>query len=347
MVWDKGIGISPEGMSQLFQPFVQLDGGLNREQSGTGLGLALVRRMAELQGGSVILDSELGKGSSFTISLPWRETKGKSVPSTKEQCGKQIKTMLVIEDSEVIREQITRYCEELRIQTLSCDRMGGALKMAIEKRPDVILLDILLPDGDGWTVLDALKQEPRTRDIPVVVVSVVEEKARAYALGVTGYMVKPFDVKDLCAVLQLVENQSQVAAVPNPMADISEALVLLAEDNDSVALTIRGFLEKKGFKVVRASDGAEAVELVSKFNPSIVLMDVQMPKMDGLEATKRIRALPEVGFVPIIALTALAMQGDADLCLEAGANHYLSKPVSLPWLQKTIESFLLQNGGTS
>ncbi len=221
-VWDTGIGIAPEDMGRLFKPFVQLDSRLSRQHAGTGLGLVLVHRMAEMHGGGVTVESELGKGSRFTVSLPWKA---------------------VEESGEV-----------------------GAR------------------EGEG------------------------EESAGPSA--------------------------------PVSLPPCTPATLLLAEDNEANIQTISDYLLVRGYQVTVARNGAEAIERAVERRPDLILMDIQMPGMDGLEAIRRIRAEVELTTVPIIALTALAMPGDRERCLAAGANEYLSKPVSLRGLVREIEAQL-------
>ena len=222
-VTDNGIGIAPEDLQQLFQPFVQVDSSLNRQFEGTGLGLALVQKLTDLHGGSVQVESEVGVGSRFTINLPW----GRELVAAQE--------------------------------TL---KAGGEL--------------------------------PVPRDAGEVESPLSES-------GVNG-------------------------------------LVLLAEDNVANILTIGEYLESHGFQLVVAHDGLEAIEKAKETNPNVILMDVQMPALDGLEATRRLRKDPRFVTTPIIALTALAMSGDRERCLAAGADEHMSKPVSLKRLVKTIEN---------
>jgi len=227
-VWDTGIGISPEEMERLFQPFVQLDSSLSRQYTGTGLGLALVRRLTELHGGGVSVESEVGKGSRFTVSLPWQGPAGAVEPVGEPELAEA----------------------------------GTPLAVGAAQRPEA-----------------------------------------------------------------------------------ERPLILLAEDNEESINTIQDYLLAKGYRVVVARDGAEAIERAREERPELIVMDIQMPGMDGLEATWRLRAdaAQSVATVPIIALTALAMPGDRERCLAAGANEYLSKPVSLKGLVKVIEVQLNRN----
>jgi CheY-like chemotaxis protein len=223
-VTDTGIGIAPEDLKRLFKPFVQVDSRLSREYEGTGLGLALVHRLADLHGGSVQVQSEPGKGSTFTVSLPW---------------GLNI----------------------------------------IEEQDDPEPSDAPRDDMEEENIL----QGSRAR-----------------------------------------------------------RTILLAEDTLSNILTVGEYLESHGYQVLVAHNGLEAIDLAEKNDPDLILMDIQMPVLDGLDAIKRLRADSRFASTPIIALTALAMPGDREHCLEAGANEYLSKPVSLKGLVKTIGELLAE-----
>jgi signal transduction histidine kinase/CheY-like chemotaxis protein len=341
-VWDTGIGIAPEGMNRLFQPFVQLDSSLSRQYAGTGLGLTLVYRLTEMHGGSVSLESQVGQGSRFTVSLPWQEPVLGAEPAEPDMPGvPAIHRVLIIEDSPAAAGQLTRYLDELGLETVVHPREEGAIGKALAVQPDVIILDILLPGPSGWDVLEQLKTEPRTQDIPVLIVSVVDERSRGLALGAAGYLVKPISRPQLRQALSQtlllgVEEPAPLAATADQEPEAERPLILLAEDNESSINTVLDYLLDRGYRVAVARDGAEALERAREERPDLILMDVQMPGMDGLEATRHMRADADLADVPIIALTALAMPGDRERCLEVGANEYLSKPVSLRELVQAI-----------
>jgi CheY-like chemotaxis protein len=219
-VIDTGIGISAENIQKLFQPFIQIDSALNRQYTGTGLGLALVKRLVELHGGTIELTSEVGVGSCFAINLP-----------------------INIGDPAI---------EEQTEQDLSGESQIG---------------------------------------------------------------------------------QSQTEGLISP-------LILLAEDNEANIATFSSYLEAKGYRILLATDGQQAIDFAKAEQPDLILMDIQMPVIDGLEAIKQIRLDPNLVNIPIIALTALAMEGDRDRCLAAGANDYLSKPIKLKQLNLLIQQVL-------
>lgn len=347
-VTDTGIGIGPDNLDKLFQPFVQLDSSLSRRYAGTGLGLALVRRIVELHGGSITLESELGQGSRFTISLPWSLPFADHLapvlpePDPIDLAPLPIQRALVIEDSSTAASQITRYLAELGTQAIIHPVAGGAVQKAREVAPDVIILDILLPDRSGWDVLTDLKANPETRTIPVIVISVVDERLQGMRMGASAYLLKPISRQKLQQVLSL-ELKSldamQEAGYPAtcPLPPMTSPLILVAEDNEANIITLMSYLQAHRFQVILARNGLEAVQMARQNHPDIILMDVQMPEMDGLEATRRLRLDTATASIPIIALTALAMPGDRERCLAAGAMEYLTKPVSWQQLMQLLK----------
>jgi len=349
-VWDTGIGIAAENMPRLFQSFVQLDSRLAREYSGTGLGLALVRRMAEMHGGSVTVESDgvPGKGSRFTLTLPWNVAGGlATAPEAEPQLISKLRQALTVEDSSVVAEQLTRYLGELGIANVVHPRAADVVERAAELQPGVILLDIFLSDYySGWAVLTQLKADARTRALPVVIISVLDDRPRALALGAADYLIKPVALADLQTTLERVAARATLtpahpALVIHPArAAQSRPRLLLAEDNEITLSVLSDYLTAEGYAVTIARHGQEAVLRAKEVQPDVILMDVQMPGLDGLEATRLIRRETALATTPIIALTALVMPGDRERCLTAGANEYLAKPVNLEQLARILQAQL-------
>ncbi|HAA28253.1 MAG TPA: hypothetical protein DCE56_11940 [Cyanobacteria bacterium UBA8553] len=348
-VIDTGIGIAPENINKLFKPFVQLDSSLSRRYAGTGLGLALVRRIVELHGGSVSLESEPGNGSEFTVTLPWQKSSQMEESSLdREQALVQlldIHQALIVEDSETAAKQVARYLAEQGTAAYIHPCGEGTVQAALKFKPDVIILDLLLPNISGWEVLQELKANPATQDIPVLVVSVVDERSHALALGASEYLLKPFNRQGLQSALGKIfsnvpQHDSQSALVVMPQEPQQPPLILLAEDNEANISTLVEYLQLHEFRVSLARNGLEAVEIAKQQKPDLILMDIQMPEMDGLEATRLIRAEANLATLPIIALTALAMPGDRERCLGAGATDYLTKPVGLKKLTNLITQYI-------
>jgi signal transduction histidine kinase/DNA-binding response OmpR family regulator len=342
-VWDTGIGIAPTDTTKLFQSFSQVESGLTRSQEGTGLGLALVARLVELHGGGIMLESEPGQGSRFIITLPLPPA-APAAPAAPAPAGpaRRFRRALVIEDDLTTREQLDRYLSELNVTTALHSRGEEALEVALREQPDVILLDVLLPQESGWVVLAKLKENPGTRSIPVVVISVVDEPQKSRALGAAAHFIKPITRVQLAGFLQrpAVEVPPTAAAPVRSPATGQGPLILLAEDNEANIETIGGYLADSGYTLEYARNGLVAVKLAQERQPALILMDIQMPVMDGLTAIKEIRGNAAMPAVPIIALTALAMPGDRERCLAAGATDYMSKPVSVKALAAMIRRLL-------
>ncbi len=341
-VWDKGIGIKQEEMGKLFKPFVQLDSSLARQYSGTGLGLSLVQRMAELHGGSIKVESAPGEGSRFSIILPWQPRMPQPISESVSTDSATLKNTLVIEDNDLDAEQVTRYLNEFGLQNVVHPTIRGALEKAAFLHPGVILLDLNLPDGPGLGLLALLKSDQRTFKIPVIIASVEERRSEAQQMGAVGYLVKPFSKEDLRQELSKVAPVISPESVMVISATGLVPLVMLADDNELILQTISDFLEAKGFRVLSTRSGFELLARAPEFHPDIILVDIQMPGMDGMETMRRLRAHSDrhLAQTPIIAVTALAMTGDREKCLEAGANDYISKPIVLTKLVEQIKSLL-------
>jgi CheY-like chemotaxis protein len=347
-VWDTGIGISAAGIDQLFQPFVQLDSTYSRQFSGTGLGLSLVRRMTQLHGGRVDVESAVGQGSRFTVTIPWRQpietaqdpAPSEPTPSSVPESDHLV--ALIIEDDAATAEQITRYLRAIGFAVVIHDGGGHATSLAAANNPAVIILDIMLDGESGWNILGELKAGPETRHIPVIIASVVDDESRGRALGAADYVVKPVSYDHLAAavgrVVPSVRNREETAE------SRKSGVILLAEDNASNIEVMHDFIESRGYAMVIASDGFEAVERALEFHPAMIFMDIQMPRLDGLEAIRRIRNYTVLEKTPIVALTAFAMEGDREKCLAAGADDYMTKPVSLKTLSEAIHRFLEPTG---
>ena len=350
IVWDTGIGIAEKDIQRLFKPFMQLDSSLSRAYEGTGLGLALVYRLVTLHEGSINVVSKVHQGSRFIITLPWHQQIDSKPITPKKGKGtaplKWLKHALIIEDSPEATELITRYLQELGVQSSIYPKGTEAFEKALQIKPDVIILDILLPGENGWDVLKKLKQHPETRHIPVLIISIVDDPEKGKAMGASAYLVKPISRRALSWALNdaSVEKQKADHESSNITPGITDAAsrktILLAEDNPANIETIADYLQASGYHVIKAADGEEALQKARIELPSLVLMDMQMPRMDGLEAIRRMRDDPVLQDIPIIALTALAMPGDRENSIKAGADEYLSKPISLKNLLASIEDML-------
>jgi CheY-like chemotaxis protein len=313
-----------------------------------------------MHGGGVSVESEPNKGSRFTISLPWFEANEfVDEPEDETIFGDDVSSLqkaLLIEGLSSAADQIRYYLAELNIGTIVHTQGSDAVAKAIDVAPDFIILDIHLPDASGWEVLNQFKAEARTRDIPLLPVSMLDESSLTLADN-AAHLVRPISREKLHLGLHRILSNKQISLNDHPpdfeaskfealdLTHSSTPVILLAEDNQNNINTLSDYLILNGYQVVVARNGNEAISRAREEQPDLILMDIQMPGMDGLEATRQIRAdlNPALATVPIIAITALSMPGDKERCLAAGANEYMSKPVSLKGLMSMIRNNLINN----
>ena len=344
-VWDTGIGIKPEDFIKLFKPFTQLDSALSRQYPGTGLGLSLVQRMADMHGGSVTAESIPGGGSRFTIILPWVEDdKQPAAPEASPEVSVPLANQLVIEDKDLDAEHIMRTLRDIGVARFALTAVQGALEKVAALQPGAILLDLNLADCFvSLDLLAHLKKEGRTRDIPVLLTSIEDHRSQAMELGAAGFLVYPYSNLDLQAELA---KAADLPALTAPLlvirSHVPAPVILLADDNENILDMLTDFLHSNGYLAIAAHSGLELLELAPNFHPDLMLVDIQMSGMDELEVMRRVRAHPDpaIALTPIIAVTALTMTGDRELCLQAGANEYMSKPIALKQLLERVKQLI-------
>jgi signal transduction histidine kinase/DNA-binding response OmpR family regulator len=301
-VSDNGVGIAPEDLQRLFKEFQQVDSGVNRRQQGTGLGLALTRSFAILHGGDVRVQSEPGRGSLFTIDLPVEarspdrasRATNANVVSAPGDASRPL--VIVVEDDPVAAELLTRQIERAGFRTEIARTGAEVVTMAKEHKPAAITLDILLPDVDGWEVLTRLKQDQVTSDIPVVVVSVVDNPELGSALGALDYFVKPVDAKELVNRLSNFNFKQQAGG--------RQVCVLVVDDEAANRDWLKHVLEPAGFKVTLATGGQEAIEMARSRKPDVVMLDLLMPEVNGFEVVEALGGHEATRSIPIMVLTA-------------------------------------------
>ncbi len=347
---DTGIGIAMIDIVKLFQPFVQLDSTLARQYSGTGLGLVLVHRMVELHGGGVVVESEPDKGSRFTVMLPWLKpvaaTPAESAEPEEPALAKEglFHHALIIDEESPEIDKLQKYLRELELDTQICPPHEEVVAAILRAMPDIIFLNIVLADPLGWQVLTQLKLDPRTQVIPVIIISERDARAQGLSLGAAEFLSKPVSREQLQWVLSKVAFEwparvaQHAATVETVQAATGEPThILLVEDSESNINTLFDYLMARRYRVQVARSGREVLQRVQKEKFDLVLMDIRLPGENGLEIISRMKSEGDLRAIPVIALTALAMPGDRERCLEAGANDYLSKPVSMKDLVEAIE----------
>jgi signal transduction histidine kinase/CheY-like chemotaxis protein len=293
-VADTGIGLTAEQQRRLFQSFSQADPSTSRKYGGTGLGLVISRRFTQMMGGDIQLQSEFGRGSVFTVRLPRVCGPARAAPAQAPAAPAPASSplVLVVDDEKATRELIARGLHKEGFRVLAAASGDEALRLAREKRPDAISLDVLMPGMDGWTVLRALKGDPLTSSIPVVMVSMLDDQDIGYALGAADYLTKPFDREKLVLALRRFRQSSS----PRP--------VLVVEDDPATREVVRRALERDGWIVSEAENGRRALESLAHAVPDLIVLDLMMPEMDGFEFVAELRRSEAGRRIPVVVVTA-------------------------------------------
>jgi len=297
-VWDDGIGMTPEQLARVYQSFTQADDSTTRRFGGTGLGLSISREFARILGGELTATSTVGEGTTFLLRLPLHDIEATPTPAVRTVEHAQ-GLALVIDDDPVVRDVIERTltAEGFEVAVAADGHVG--LQAVRDLAPDVVLLDVMMPELDGWSVLGAMKSDPALALVPVILHTMVDERARGISLGAAEYFVKPVDRALLVDTVRSLCHQS-------------DALVLVVEDDaatrELVCRTVRG----EGYTVEEAADGSEALEVLATVVPQLVMLDLMMPGVDGFEVLSTMRADPRLVDVPVVVLTAMNL-GDEHL----------------------------------
>ena len=314
-VSDTGIGMNEEQLGQLFQPFSQVHD--TAQYGGTGLGLAITRRFCEMMGGHVSVTSEVGKGSTFTVVLPATVAAPAAESVTRDIAspvsGTASPTVLVVDDDEAARDLLGRMLSREGFRVVTAAGGPDALRLATATPPDVITLDVRMPGMDGWQVLDTLKANPALADIPVVMVTMVEEQATGIALGAADYLTKPVDRDRLAAVMARYRGAR------------GGGIALVVDDDDAVRDTLRRWLEKDGWEVREARHGREAVGVLNAGPVQVVLLDLLMPEMDGFEFLDEMRRREEWKPIPVVVVTGKELTREERARLAAASRRVLRK----------------------
>jgi signal transduction histidine kinase/CheY-like chemotaxis protein/HPt (histidine-containing phosphotransfer) domain-containing protein len=356
-VRDTGIGIPPEQQGRLFEAFSQADSSTSRKYGGTGLGLAISRRLARMMGGDLTLDSTVGTGTTFTFTarLAVADAQpGPALPPMPEEV--RAKPILVVEDNDTSRELLEMFLDHWAVPAVSAASAEEGLAL-IERRNiagegqpfGLVVLDWMLPGMNGLDAAARIRQRPELRSLPIMLISAYagkEEEARCHELGVSVFLPKPITASSFFDAIMEAEGgaaRSVRRDSPAPLArEYRGVKALLAEDNEANQMVATELLSLLGIELDIANNGREAVEMAlgSPGRYTCVLMDMQMPEMDGLAATRAIRADPAGRDLPIIAMTANAMKADLDACLAAGMNDYITKPIDRAALASTLRRWM-------
>ncbi len=321
-VTDTGIGMTPEQVGRVFQAFAQAEVSTASKYGGTGLGLAISRRFCQMMGGDVTVDSEVGKGTTFTVRLPVHAPSGDGSSTTDRAADAEADTpvdagaagtVLVIDDDPTSRALVRRLLtrEGFRVEE-AVDGENG-LRLAREHRPDVITLDVLMPGLDGWSVLGLLKEDPDLADIPVVMLTIADEEQLGYSLGASEYLTKPIARDRLVAVLRKHGRRGLARQV------------LVVEDDIATRAVLRRTLAQEGWLVEEAENGKVALERLADRIPDLILLDLMMPEMDGFEFLEALRTAQTWQTIPVVVITAKDLSADDRRRLNGGVERVVHK----------------------
>ncbi|HUP67865.1 MAG TPA: response regulator, partial [Sphingomicrobium sp.] len=371
-VKDTGIGIPEDKQKLIFEAFQQADGTTSRKYGGTGLGLSISREIARLIGGELQVSSTPGEGSTFTLYVPLEaaqtsasalegtsaryENSGAIVPTAlptgfevnddRDDLGKD-PFVLIVEDDPTFASILLDAAHEAGLKGVVSTAGAGTLAMARKLQPTAITLDLGLADIDGFVLLDLIKHDPDTKDLPIHVISGVDRSKSVMAMGAFGVTEKPAERADLVRVFTELRGEAEKhkprkrkprsadapAPVIRPVPELAGAKVLIVDDDIRNIFSLTSVLESHEVEVLHAERGKDGI-LILEQTPGVdvALIDIMMPDMDGYETMQQIRKQPGLADLPLIAVTAKAMKGDRQKCLDAGASDYIAKPVDIELL---------------
>src|SRR3989449_1776701 len=300
-VSDTGIGISKEDQKKIFTAFQQVGDDYTRKQEGTGLGLDLAKKFVELHGGEISVESELGRGSTFIFTLPVRIPAREVVVSAADStAGQGLQPLvLVVEDDPSSAKLLSLHLMEAGFTIEIAEDGEAGFQKAVNLQPTLITLDILMPKVDGWDLLARLKADPRTATIPVVIVSIVDERGRGFAMGASEYLMKPLDRKELLSSVQRL--------LAEKVSESRKAAILVIDDERVVLELMQAELTPEGFSVLKAQSGPEGLAVARAQRPDLIVLDLLMPEMDGFQVMDQLKHDPSTAGIPIVIFTAMAL----------------------------------------
>jgi len=324
---DHGIGIAPEDQTRLFQQFYRVDSTLTREIGGTGLGLSICKSIIELLGGQVGVESIAGEGSTFYFTLPLASSELVRTPSLEGPLGSPGGTILVVDNSEECANLIETYLTKRGYEVVKALTAEDAWKMAVDTKPRAITLDVLLDEGAGFELLQHLKADGKTKDIPVVVLSIICDEGKSARMGATGYLEKP------------IEKTRLIDIVDSLVGSIASPVVLVVDDDKAIVELLTRTLRQRGHAVMAAYDGREAMAAVRRQRPDAILLDLKMPVMDGYEVLEALKHDPATEDIPVVIMSAYHFDRARADTLKLAAVQ-VSKPFDVEAFVTQVESVI-------
>ncbi len=340
-VRDTGIGLTPEHLQKLFNPFTQADSSTTRKYGGTGLGLAITRRLCQIMGGDITVESVPGEGSTFTAKLPARtRSERRELPSRAQSAAVKpmlpydptrlmdmlpptdgTPTVLVIDDDPMVRELLERTLTDADLHVYTAANGQEGIEYARALRPNIITLDVMMPGMDGWQVLTTLKADPEIAHIPVIMLTLLEEKSQGFTLGATDYLNKPIQRTQL---FEAIERHLETAHQESDGKQ-SQPSLLVVEDDDATREMLCRILEGAGWRVREADNGRTAIFRLVEERPALILLDLMMPEIDGFELIEMLRTNPQWRSIPVVVITAMELTSAERARLDGYVQHVLQK----------------------
>lgn len=331
---DSGIGIKGEDLDRIFSEFEQADSGLSRKYEGTGLGLALTKRLVELHGGEIFVESEEGVGSTFTVVMPLVDTIDVEEPHPVQEYAEKETLLndeetrprprrgappliLVVEDDPATAEILTLYLAQGGYRVTHSSHGGEILQRIRELRPFIVLLDVMLPGKDGWEVLQEVKCDPELKDIPIVICSVIDNKELGFALGASDYIVKPVDK------ISLLKKMEELSSCINKRK--GELIILCIDEHEDALDLLKSYLEPAQYTVITANSGKKGIEEAVKHRPDLIILNLMMSEIDGFGLVQELKANAMTVDIPILALTAKDLSVDDWLRLAGKIEKFIQK----------------------
>ena len=296
-VSDTGMGIPSDNMEHIFEEFTQVDASTTRKVGGTGLGLPISRHFVEMHKGQIWVDSKPGQGSTFSFAIPINPiseisetTDDRTATNGKPSQGK---TIVAIDDDPGVINLYKRFLEKRNYNIVAINNAKDVVARVKADAPSAILLDILMPDKDGWQVLKELKQDALTKDIPVIICSIISDKNKGFDLGAADYLTKPIVESELVNALKHIDEQQK-----------EQIKVLVIDDKADDILLIRRMLEAHNYQIIEASNGKDGLDLVQSRTPDLIILDLSMPEMDGFAVVEALKIDEDSRDIPIIIVSA-------------------------------------------
>ncbi len=320
-VSDTGIGMTPEEINNIFYAFTQADTSTIRKYGGTGLGLTISRYFCQLMGGDLNAKSEMDRGSIFTARFPLIQcddeiiarNQASNVLSGQLETDQQ-KTVLVIDDDTEMRDMMKRHLTKNGFDVQIAETGEKGLEMALSLSPDLITLDVLMPSMDGWSVLTSLKSDPKTSDIPVVMITISDGKKTAHTLGASGFLLKPVDHNKLIEMLNRF------------IHDHSSGSIMVVEDNTTLRQILNYHLTREGWNVIMVKNGREAIDKLKTMNKlALILLDLIMPEMDGFQLIEKLQNHDQWQSIPVVVLTEKNLTSEESERLDGNVNKIFIK----------------------